>query len=559
MDTSGSTPFQDPEPSRNALLWLIISRFIISLLGLSYILFFSGRIHDSMPHYITLFVACSINLLYFVWLRTGSHFRTLAFVQIILDLVFETIILYLTGGIFFSIFSFLYFATVIYTPLVTVPEGGLFSGSLATILISLVSIVYVLSERLGFVLPYVPEIYIGRYSQTLGTVLPYLISFGLSLHVVGYLSGRLVERMSLSSYLTQEILNNMAEGVCTLEENGRLHPMNNLAALYLNQDDTESEAKIQDVMPSSLWKQIKNQLNQNQSGRWELQQDRPDDDPRYLEITLSEDPIPAPGYYQSDHFHFLFLRDVTARVEAEEERTRARKLETISNLGASIAHEIRNPLSSIRGAIQEMKEGEGNTEAPDDALIDIVLRESDRVNRIVNDFLDFARERSPDRTTTSLDQIVDEVVAMAQKQVSDRDPNIKTDIPEGLDIYADPDRIKQVFYNLLLNSFEHTEQDEEIKIVARNETKTSFRRNEEGVMTSVIQNGVRVEVLDEGSGIPEEEVSNIFEPFHSSRADGTGLGLAITAQIIRSHNGTIQAENRESGGTRFWFWLPDQS
>jgi len=560
------TPFDYEHPSRAFLLSLIGVRITLCLLGVLYLALLYSNLFSSVTlHYATLLAGCGVNLLYLVWMRYEARMRSLAQTQILVDLLLEAVILYLTGGIFFSVFSFLFFATVLYAPLVDRPRTGLLAASVATVLISAVSITYFLSFHWTFTLPFVPGIYIGRFTQQLNTVLPYLTSFGVSLHLVGFLAGRLVRRVSMQQFLNRELLENIREGVGAIDLDGTLYLMNKIAARYLNcpPSSVEKALPLSRLEPTDFWTTVAERVKAGKGGTWDVSVPRDADASMHLEVIVGDQPTHVPGHLTRRTVHFLFLRDITARVEAEEQRTRAEKLETISNLGSSIAHEIRNPLSSIRGAIQKIKEDlaeDGSGDETNQKLLDIVHRESERVNRIIDDFLNFSRERPMERTEIRVRELIDEVREMVQHAMEeDRDVRIDTEMPEDLEIQADRDQITQVFYNLLLNGVEHTENGGTVRVRGSKIARRTLQKKEQGAHASRWTKGTEFEVMDEGPGIPEEERSRVFEPFYTGSSEGTGLGLAITAQIVHRHDGNIETRPRTDGtGTIFEIWLPDE-
>ncbi len=564
MSDPSQSSMEYGHPSRAFLLWLIGIRILFCLLGILYLTFVYADLFSSVLfHYATLLAGCGVNLLYLVWMQFEARLRSLALTQILVDLVLETIILYLTGGIFFSVFSFLFFATVLYAPLVDRPRTGLLTASISTVLISTVTIVYFLSHKMDFVLPYVSSMYIGRFTQQLNTVLPYLTSFGISLHVVGYLAGRLVRRVGMQRFLNRELLKNIREGVGAIDPKGNLFLLNELAGRYLNLPESEvgSSIKLDQLEPADVWRSIRECVRSGKGGKWDMSISLEADTNMHLEVIVTDEPAHVPGHLTRKPVHFLFLRDITARVEAERERTRAEKLKAISNLGSSIAHEIRNPLSSIRGAIQKVKEDlKEDIPETNQKLLDIVHRESNRVNRIVDDFLNVSRDRHIERTEINAKELIREVVEMVRHGEESREVDIETDLPDDLTINADRDQITQVFYNLLLNSVEHSENGARVRITGEKVARRSLEKKDQGAHRSRWTRGTEFEVLDQGPGISEKERERIFEPFYSSSEDGTGLGLAVTAQIVHRHNGNIEAEARsDAEGTRFRIWLPDES
>jgi signal transduction histidine kinase len=566
MNESSSASLESATPSRQRLFLLIVIRFAVCFLGLLYLNFAYAQTFSSIqPHYITLFTGCGVNLVYLIWLGYGGWYRVLSFTQIFIDLLLEGVLVYLTGGVLFSVFSFLFFATVLYTPVYTRPRNGLLSASFATVLLSAVSIVYFLSIEVGFTLPYVPLEYTGRFTQQLNVVLPYLASFGLSLHLVGYLAGHLVRRVGLQEFLTREILENMREGVGAVDTKGRLYLLNDIAREYLGAQKLELEnpLNLEQLQPGNFWASVMNAIDEGTGGRWDAAIPHEKGGQKHLEITLSNEPVRLPGHLSQEEMYFLFLRDITPRIEAERQRRRAEKLETVSNLGASIAHEIRNPLSSIQGAIQKIQSdldaSENDLNQGNDQLLTIMSRETDRVNRIIDDFIDFSREDQIKRSDVQVQDLLETVTRMTELAFEDSEVDIQLELEDDLTIHVDRDKFKQVFYNLIRNGVEHCQENGTVLVRGRKEQRRTLHKKKRGAHSDHWTMGTAFEVMDDGPGIPEEDLDHIFEPFFSKTDDGTGLGLAITSQIVHRHDGNIQASSRSTGGTCVELWIPDES
>ena len=199
--------------------------------------------------------------------------------------------------------------------------------------------------------------------------------------------------------------------------------------------------------------------------------------------------------------------------------SRDERLVAAGRLAASMAHEIRNPLASLSGALQLLRE-----EHPS-RLIDLAVSESERLNRLVENFLGVA---SKPRIST---QRVDVTL-------------IAREVCEGVPVHAevDPDRVRQTVWNLVLNGAQAMPVGGDILV--------SVREADQGAP------GVEVRVADRGVGISERDRERVFDPFYTTRSGGTGLGLAVVEQSARAHGGSVRVEGREGGGTAFVVWLP---
>jgi PAS domain S-box-containing protein len=235
-------------------------------------------------------------------------------------------------------------------------------------------------------------------------------------------------------------------------------------------------------------------------------------------------------------------RDVTEEVELRERLTHSEKMAALGGLVSGVAHELNNPLAGIAAMAQALQ-AEGGVRREVTQGLETMRREAVRAARIVNDLLTFARLQPLERRDASLNVVVRETFA-ATPVLSENgvvwtlglDPTLPT-------VSGDPDQLRQVITNLLVNAAQ---------------AMGARQRRDALVRTWWNADWVGLEVLDSGSGIPAEALSRIFEPFFTTKAhgQGTGLGLSISHGIIRAHGGEIHGENRPEGGARFAFRLP---
>ncbi len=233
------------------------------------------------------------------------------------------------------------------------------------------------------------------------------------------------------------------------------------------------------------------------------------------------------------------LRDITGQVEMDERVRQAEKLAVVGELAAGAAHEIRNPLTAIKGFSQLLgrKCGEEGKE-----YLDIIVGEIDRIDSIVNDLLLLARPSAPELKPCSLAAVVGEVGKMLGEELSLRRLRFTQVLPADLPpIRADARQMKQVFWNLITNSLHATPQGGEIRVEA------SYLDG---------QNVVQARVMDTGVGIPPDHLNRIFDPFFTTKENGTGLGLTITYGIVQAHGGSIEVESHPGQGTTFDLYLP---
>jgi two-component system sensor histidine kinase PilS (NtrC family) len=239
-------------------------------------------------------------------------------------------------------------------------------------------------------------------------------------------------------------------------------------------------------------------------------------------------------------FVFTF-QDVTESRRMEREARVQQRLAAVGEMAAGIAHEIRNPLASISGSI-EILYNELELSGDDKHLMELIMKESDRLNKIINDFLEFARLRPPRRRPVEMGKCVDEVAALLANNPAARNGiDIRVVHADGeLTVESDEEQMKQVVVNLAINACEAMTRGGKLAI--------ETRRTPDGQ--------AKITVRDEGPGIGLEARARLFEPFFTTKEGGTGLGLAIANKIVESHGGTIETRNREEGGAEFSVVIP---
>lgn len=254
--------------------------------------------------------------------------------------------------------------------------------------------------------------------------------------------------------------------------------------------------------------------------------------------------------------HVVIFQDITAIVAMEDELRQTERLAAVGELAAGIAHEVRNPLASISGSVEMLRAGLPEENQEERRLMDIVLREADRLDGLISDFLRYARPAPPRRTEVALTGLVDELREMYDLA---RPPGVDVsfDVPEGLEVLADADQLKQLLWNLLLNAGQAMDEDGELTVTARRsgiqERGQDGRNPDEGDVSARIE----VAVADTGSGISPELLDRVFDPFFTTKANGSGLGLAMVHRIVEANGGTIRVESEVGKGTTFRVNLAD--
>jgi len=225
-------------------------------------------------------------------------------------------------------------------------------------------------------------------------------------------------------------------------------------------------------------------------------------------------------------------------IRAMEARMRAAdRLASLGRMAANIAHEIRNPLASLSGAVEVLAAG-----APDETrerLGQIVIKETDRLNAIIREFLEYARPAPLNRDTVNVAEIVDEVLVLLEHRSTPGTLKVVREFPPALPWSVDRQQFRQVVWNLCLNALQAMPEGGELKVAM-----------------AVPGGRLLLRVADTGEGIADGDLGHIFEPFYSTKAAGTGLGLALVHRVVQDHGGEIDVQSRAGGGAVFTLTLP---
>lgn len=225
-------------------------------------------------------------------------------------------------------------------------------------------------------------------------------------------------------------------------------------------------------------------------------------------------------------------------LEIEEQLRRAERLSALGELSAGLAHEIRNPLGAIRGTAEILQDGID----PADRRYEfsrILVREVDRLNRVVEDFLRFARPAPVERGRCDVNAALREVLELSRPQADRNGVRVELRAGELPPLAGDRGQLRQVFLNLVLNALQAMPGGGSLTVT-----------------TESVDGQARLRFADTGQGIAPENLERIFNPFFTTRREGTGLGLAITQRIVQGHGGRIEVQSRAGEGTTFTVILP---
>jgi len=359
----------------------------------------------------------------------------------------------------------------------------------------------------------------------------------------------LLERLAQAQLEADEILATIQSGVITVDGDGRLGYLNPRAARILGLG-TDAWAVGDSVLEPlrarsrELHDAIERGIREgHRLARAEAQVRRADG--TLFPVGLSTTTFLRPG---SDRPAVTAIfTDISDLKRLQEFRLRAERLEAVAALSASLAHEIRNPLAAIRSAVEQLA-GRATADEDEQVLGELVMRESARLNRLLSEFLDFSRVRATRFEELELLALVEDAVRTLGEHPETRGVALRV-AGEPITLQGDPDLLHRIVSNLVLNAAQ--------VLGGRGTVTASVGRAAPGeAPTGLIPRPVRIQVRDDGPGIPDGIRDRLFEPFVSGRSGGTGLGLAIVQRAVAAHRGIILVDSSPALGTTFSIFLP---
>ena len=502
-------------------------------------------------HYFLIALIYFLTFIYIVALKYIKNLFKFAYLQLLIDTIFITAIIYTTGGIE-SIFSFLYLLNIISGGIILYRYGGMIIASFSSILYGafLDLSYYGLINPISYRFPYIQE---HQSSEIFYMILVNVAAFYLVAFLSGFLSEQIRKsRAELKSkkkdmadleMLKENIIQNISSGLVALDENSKIIVFNRGAERIFNIDSRDAIQKdISYIIPHIIpYLKVRNPHKFSH-----LSYKRKSDQEIDLLLNIS----PLQEHDGSKKGTILVFQDTTRIREMEQEVKRMEDLAMLGELAAGIAHEIRNPLASISGSIQVLSDSLSKEEARiNRRLMEIVLREVNRLNNLINDFLHFARPQRINIEEFELNQLIMDTLYIFQNSKHwSKYLDIETKIMSPLTIKSDPQQLKQVFWNIFLNASEAMPKGGLISIGA--DSETNFQSSIESVEL------VRIKIEDNGPGLDSKIAKDMFKPFSTTKKDGSGLGLAIVKRIVEGLGGKVSGENLASGGAAITILLP---
>nr|WP_320050585.1 ATP-binding protein [uncultured Desulfuromonas sp.] len=520
--------------SVSTLLWYLLGRaFIVTL-------FLGGTVFLEFPQSIQSFFIPDLRLIFLLsltffqicfsllWLlRWQDHLRQFVQFQLVWDLLLSILTVYVTGGTA-SPFSFLFIFVILSSALmatrldvmVTVAASVVLYGGLVDL------------QFYGY-LPTSP----GAMEMSQSDVFYRLFLNVTAFLLAGFLGTILANRMRHSeSMLKQErhdyaelerlnriILQNIPSGLIVVDSGGIVRSFNSAAASICGLAVSKVlRGPLTQVFPQLSAAELSLPIE-----RGEFEYIKPGGDKRILGFNA----LPFSDFQQQEVGTLITFQDLTETKRLEQNLHLGERLAAVGKLAAGLAHEIRNPLASLSGSVQLLTE-QSSLDDSDQHLLEIVNRETSRLNRLLSDFLVFARPRAPEKKISSVKSLIGEIYDLARTDPKFTSVDLSLDIKADKSLLIDSGQIHQALWNLLVNAVQFAKPPKKI-VIGFDATRSILW------------------VDDNGPGVHGDEKRQIFEPFYSSRAEGTGLGLAIIHAIVTAHQAKVECLESPLGGARF--------
>ncbi len=525
---------------------LIIGRLVlIFVLLVTTWIWHSGALKlsfDAFPQglFLVFIIAVGLTIVYFFLCRLSKAYIWQVRIQFVLDALLITWLVWRTGDLG-SPYITLY--------IILIAVSSVFLNPIATLFMAMLSagmfIISAILSSTGIIENFGTD-------QTAGKVVQYVSFNVVAILIVGILASRLSDRRhsgeklvettkTLASLraLHERIIESIRSGLVTTDLEGNIFTFNSAAAEITGRTAEEMEGRNISVLFSDSTRAIAAALSASfeQPARFETDLKTPDGFAVHVGYSISplfSEELETTGL-------IVTFQDLTEIRSMEESVRRKDRLAAVGRVAAGLAHEIRNPLGAMRGAIQVL-----DSNMPPDSvqanLMEIILKESDRLNKIITNFLSYARPKVGEMAEVDLSEAIRETFTLLRHSPDIHDVHkLENDLPDKpIFILADGSQLKQVFWNLSRNAVQAMPDGGTLNVSL--ETMSDDR--------------VKIVFRDTGVGMPQRQVEQLFEPFSTSTTGGTGLGLSIVYQIIRDHNGTITVTSRENEGTAISIIIP---
>ncbi len=476
--------------------------------------------------------------------------RSFLYCQVVFDVVLVTAMVHLTGG-GESEFAALYVLVIAEGALLLPLPGGFLIGSLAALVyFADASWGWRLTEVLGGVPGEAePGPAVLTRMALFGVLAIAMAGMGERLRRTGGRLGAIESELQQLRLETADILAALDAGVLTLDPAGSLVYGNpaSQSLLGLTVSDWEARSVVDELdrLAPGLGGVVRRTISDRRPVPWYETRTRPL--PRLRLLGVRSTVLEREG----QPWVTLVVQDITDGKRVEAAHRRADRLAAVAELAASLAHEIKNPLASIRSAVEQLT-GAGDLGTGDrDVLRRLVLSESDRLSRLLSGFIEFSRVEVRDRTSVDLAAVARDAIEVARRH-PDLDGAVAVELsaPRPCELQGDQDLLHRVVFNLVLNALQHSPPGGTVRV----EVAEADEAPVPGVTRFV--GGATLRVVDQGPGIDPDVAGRIFDPFFTTRLGGSGLGLALVQRAVEAHEGLVLVDDATGGGTVFTVLLP---
>ncbi|HSK19327.1 MAG TPA: ATP-binding protein [Longimicrobiales bacterium] len=477
--------------------------------------------------------------LWWVELRDEVPQRNFLYIQVLFDVLLVTAAVHVTGGPL-SPFPPLYILVITAGALLLPLPGGMLIGALASMLFF---------ADVVFLHPVEPALQDFMRIALFCVMAVAMAAVGDRLRRAGTALGAIESELHQLRVETGDILDGIDTALVTVDGEGRLMYMNTAAVKLLgigSEDDVEVRPVLEDLERSApgLGRLMRRTAaTRVPVGRFEIRRNTPEG-ARYLSVrttVLDRDDEPSVT---------AVIQDISEARQMDDLIHRAERLEAVAALGASLAHEIKNPLASIRSAAEQL--GGSRLRSEDrETLNGLIVSETERLSRLLTEFMDFSRFDAQRWSSVDLGRVARDAIELVTRH-PDRTDDLRIDfawpdVPVVVD--GDHDLLHRAVFNLVLNAVQHTGRDGVVTVEVDHPN---------GDMPPSVQlpKPVRLRVRDTGAGVSEEDIPRMFDPFFTRRSGGTGLGLALVHRAVEAHRGAILVDSPAGAGACFTIYLP---
>jgi two-component system sensor histidine kinase PilS (NtrC family) len=542
------------ENYKKPLRILIISRVIIISLFLGLAIFITIKspgfpISQNVLYllYFIIVLTYMFSIVYSLMLKFLDNLRFNIYLQLTVDVILITLLVYLTGCVR-SNYSVIYTLVIIYSVIFLGRQGGFIVASAASISYGLL-----LDFEFYKLLPSISSLE-RDYNLSVGDVFVRILVHIISFYVLAFVSSIVVERERKTRSLLEEkesefdqldllfrsIIESVDAGVMTINLKSTIKTFNRAAEEITGFPLAEvKNRRIADVFPELVQFFAMEKINEQIRNRKEILFTGK----KGKKINLGCSISPLKDKYDKQIGNILIFQDLSEIKLMEKNLEKSKKLALIGEMAAGLAHEMRNPLASITGSIELLKQGL-NLNGTDKRLMQIILRGKNQLESFVRDFLLLARPIPTSRELIDLNEVAEEVLENI-KLTDDWTNAIKiVKVFSGkAKVLANREQVRQVIYNLAINAVQAMREGGVLSVEIKKQ-----KMNEQ-------EDYVEIKVKDTGCGIEGKDLNKIFEPFFTNKEKGTGLGLAIVSRFVDGYNGRIKVESIINEGTTFIVWL----